>query len=238
MWTAFCAAKYLRDRHDQWLPIPDGDLRLDLFPLATRAKLTFHSNLNPYPARIDYLFDQSLLKDAAKLLKLQPAGNYLDQRSETLRLIKQHYASGRTAAVFQVTRWLALDDLRLPGEWVVKINYGLNGEIRTIISWVTESTSWISNVVKPSFRKAVKIFDKRVRNLQVGVNYVSYTTTNGVIPDLHSPTVMHLAARAARDDVYTMPPARFTWIRGLLLMLLAVLLLAPLFLVKRRTNNI
>lgn len=237
LWTAFCAGKYLHERHDQWLPIPYGDLRLDLFPLATRAKLTFLSDSNPYPARIDYLFDHSLLKEATKLLKLQSPGIYLDQRSETLRVLKQHYASARTAAVFQVTQWLNLKGHELPKEWTLEI-YGINSACVCVVKWETESATWINGVTKPSIPQVAKVLDKRVRHVQKGVNDVSYTITNAVIPDLHSPTVMRLAVRAARDDVYTLPPARFTWIRGLLLMLLAGLLLAPFFWVKHRTNNI
>jgi hypothetical protein len=114
IWTVFCGGEFLLTRNNEWFPMPYGDLRLDLYPLATRAVLECRGGSMLFPERIDFIMDHALLTTAADLLKLQSPGSYLEERAKTLGVLQQYITQGSTTATLRVHDWLNLNNLHLP----------------------------------------------------------------------------------------------------------------------------
>lgn len=238
LWTAFCSAGHLRNRDNQWLPVPYGDLRLDLYPLATRAVVNDRATGVTFPTSIDFLMDHELLAQAAAHLKLQSPSDYLDERAKTLALIQQLMPNGSLAATFRVASWQRVDTLEVPTHWVLRIN-GAGGVAHTEVQWVTGDAVPIQAVSTPSLPAISNAVDKRTRDATKGVNYVIYPVTNGIVPDVESAHLAHLVGRAARGGVFTMPPDVST-ARSVGMTVLGLLLTTPLALLfarKTRSEN-
>lgn len=234
LWTSFCSRAYLRRRDADWLPIPYGDLRLDLFPLATRASCRWRTGGDVSPSEILFTMDHGFLEAATTHLLLQAPSDYLEQRDMEMRLIKQHIPQGAVVAEFRVREWRMVADHGIPAQWVLRVN-GMNGVPHTQVAWATEDAREIESVLMPAFPSPCMAVDKRVRDVRRGVNYVVYPLTNSIIPDARSPQVTHLTERAVSSDVFTMPPnLRLT--RWMCLTMLAIVFFLPgaLLLAKSR----
>jgi hypothetical protein len=226
LWFTYCATDYLRDREGKHVIIPGGDPRHDAHVAACRASMLWRSEEDISPTNVVFRIDWELLTQAPNAFKLQPPGRTLNEREDRFQALMQVLKEGQMMARFQVKKWISFEKINVPEEWVLE-RFDSSERVARIYEGKTTSIKPLSRNPSVTIPETAEVVDKRVRSISDGINYVTYSISNGQILELKSPDLGALTARRVSKNMYVRPPDLWRK-RALFIALITVILLSPL----------
>jgi len=235
LWFVYCARDYLRSKDGERVILPHGEPRSDVELDACRAKVKWRNHDDLCPNVVEFTYESKLMKESIDLLTLEPPGNTLNEREHRFRNLQQMQQDGELRARFEVSEWDNQDDIGVPKTW--RLTMFFRGQPLRVYSGSSERAEVIGDVNTPTIPVSCEVRDKRVRNVEKGLNLIQYTITDGSILDLDSELVRTGVAKATFATNRLMPPDYF-WRRAMIIAATTLLLTVPIIvLFKQKRAN-